>query len=109
MLQPPFDAVTVDPIHLVPRLVTAESGIAAGPAWLRLVLAAPRAAWRRRARLIFWMQAPAALTLPILSGLDHSLWTLAPGRVLFWTSLGIIAALGAQGDERSESPSLATV
>jgi hypothetical protein len=91
-LQPPFDAVMVDPAHAVPLLVAAEAGILAGLAWLALVLAAPVAAWRRGDRRLFWEQSAIVLALLTLAMLDHYLWSLPTGRAIFWIVLGITAA-----------------
>src|SRR5262249_36245433 len=70
-LLPPFDAVMVDPAHVIPFLVAAESGILAGLAWLALVLAAPVEAWRRHDACRFWGQAAVIVAVMILSMLDH--------------------------------------
>ncbi|HEX5503590.1 MAG TPA: O-antigen ligase family protein [Thermomicrobiales bacterium] len=91
-LAPPFNAVSVEPVHVVPLLVAAEAGIPAGLAWLALVLAQPLAEWRRRARRGV---VPGRLAFPValltLALLDHYLWTFAPGRALCWITLGIWA------------------
>jgi hypothetical protein len=93
-LLPPFNAVSVDPVHVVPLLVAAEAGIAAGLAWLALVLAQPLALWQLgRWRGIQWTGLALPATLLTLALFDHYLWTFAPGRALFWLALGAWTAL----------------
>ncbi len=88
---PPWDAAMVDPVHVVPLLVSAEAGLVAGGAWIVLVAGLALASWRR-----FGPSHPAtrrrlavAATLLTLASLDHYLWTLPSGRSLFWIALGI--------------------
>lgn len=92
-LAPPFDAVAVDPVHVVPLLVAAEAGVPAGLAWLAFVVGGPIAdSWRRRfdAASLAELALPAAVL--ILALLDHYLWTLGAGRAVFWLGLAIWAA-----------------
>jgi hypothetical protein len=95
-LMPPFAAVSVDPVHVVPLLVAAEAGVIAGLAWLAIVLAQPLALWRSaRWRGIPWTSFALPATLLTLALCDHFLWTFAPGRALFWLALGAWTALQA--------------
>ena len=96
-LRPPFDAVSVDPVHNVPLLVAAEAGLPAGVAWLVIVVGQPIANWKRRRHdraSWVWFALPAAMLT--LSFLDHYLWTLPAGRLIFWLGLGIWAAIDAE-------------
>jgi O-Antigen ligase len=90
-LLPPIDAAMVDPVHVVPLLVTAEAGPLAGLAWLALVLSPVFRASRPEARLspsaLAGLGASAALLT--IGLLDHYLWSLPTGRALFWLTLGI--------------------
>lgn len=92
-LAPPFDAVAVDPVHVVPLLVAAEAGVPAGLAWLVLVVSGPLVDWQRHR---FDAAARGELALPAtvltLALLDHYLWTLGAGRFVFWLGLAIWAA-----------------
>ena len=89
-LAPPYNAVAVDPVHVVPLLVAAEAGLPAGLAWLALVVGGPIVGWRHGGRAhpsSSWLALPVAvLTLALL---DHYLWTLPAGRFVFWTGLAI--------------------
>ena len=92
-LAPPFDAIAVEPVHVVPLLVAAEAGVPAGLAWLAFVVGGPIAdSWRRRfdAASLAELALPAAVL--ILALLDHYLWTLGAGRAVFWLGLAIWAA-----------------
>lgn len=92
-LRPQFDAISVEPVHTVPLLVAAESGLPAAVAWLALLLGPPLARWRRDD----WARRCARLALPLtllaLAALDHYCWTYAPGRALFWLALGVCLAM----------------
>jgi O-antigen ligase len=106
-LAPPFDAIAVDPVHVVPLLVAAEAGLPAALAWLTIVLGGPVTDWRRRGKVgggsTAWFALPVAMLA--LALLDHYLWTLPSGRLVFWLGLGIWAATGAEepfsGSDRS--------
>lgn len=109
-LAPPFNAVSVEPVHVVPLLVAAEAGIPAGLAWLAVVLGQPVAEWRRQRRreVTFASRLALPVALLTLASLDHYFWTFAPGRALFWITLGIWAAwperdAPTRGDERAGS------
>jgi len=102
-LAPPFNAIAVDPVHVVPLLVTAEAGLPAGLAWLALVVGGPIVDWRQRrqsgASWCAWLALPVAVLAVAL--LDHYLWTLPAGRLVFWLGLAIWTAEeegGARGD-----------
>ncbi len=86
-LQPPFNAISVEPAHAVPLLVAAEAGVLAGLAWLALLIAPLAVRWRHTRRL-----TPAQLAIPVallaLALLDHYLWTFGSGRALFWLAVG---------------------
>ncbi len=97
---PPLNSIAVDPVHIVPLLVAAEAGIPAGVAWLGVVLGEPVViCWQRR-RLDRDEVARVALPFSVLTLalLDHYLWTLAPGRALFWIALGVWRATWRRGD-----------
>ncbi|MGN6758643.1 MAG: O-antigen ligase family protein [Thermomicrobiales bacterium] len=95
-LLPPFAAISVDPVHVVPLLVAAEAGVVAGLAWLAILLAQPLALWRSaRWRGIPWTNLALPATLLTLALCDHFLWTFAPGRALFWLSLRAWSSLQA--------------
>jgi O-antigen ligase len=111
---PPIDGAFVDPVHCVPLLVAAEAGVVAGFLWLGLtVMPALRAratgdAGDPASRLV----AGVTLVLLVLAGLDHYLWTLAAGRMVFWIALVSLYSSGAidangtlttQAPNRSES------
>lgn len=106
---PPLDSIAVDPVHVVPLLVAAEAGIPAGLAWLGVVLGEPVATCWQRGR--FDREAISRLALPLavltLALLDHYLWTLAPGRALFWFAMGSWAARGRRDDNHMLSTALA--
>lgn len=89
-LQPPYNAVMVDPVHVVPLLVAAEAGVPAGALWLLLVVGSPLLALRARGKLTADIRNRLAVVAAILvlALLDHYLWTLAPGRAMFWLALG---------------------
>ena len=118
---PPFNGIAVDPVHVVPLLVAAEAGIPAGLAWLAIVLGGPVEDWwrqRQSARVrpgsggercaphLAHPLTLAALPLAILTLalLDHYLWSLAPGRSLFWLALAIWAATGRGLTPPSRAP-----
>ncbi len=106
---PPFSFIAVDPVHVVPLLIASEAGIPAGLAWLGIVLGVPILAWSHRRRVDpgarAWLAIRLALPLAILTLglLDHYLWTLAPGRALFWLTLGSWRALQTPAEESDET------
>ncbi len=93
-LPPPTNAAFVDPVHVVPLLVAAEAGIPAGLAWLGLVLAPVIVAARMRSgpSETFRYRLAIASVLLTLGAFDHYLWSLPPGRTMFWIALGAGAA-----------------
>jgi hypothetical protein len=92
-LLPPYNAVSVEPAHIVPLLVTAEAGIFAGLAWLALIIGPVLAdIWQRRRVSIGRLAIPAALLT--LASFDHYFWTFASGQALFWLGLGVWLAGG---------------
>jgi O-antigen ligase len=97
---PPLNSIAVDPVHVVPLLVAAEAGIPAGVAWLGVVVGDPVAICWRRGRIDRAAIARFALPFAVLTSalLDHYLWTLAPGRALFWVALGVWAATWRRDD-----------
>jgi hypothetical protein len=93
----------VDPAHAVPVLVAAESGVAAGVAWLILVVS-PLGFHRDRRGIDGappWRAAPVVGAILVLSMLDHYLWTLAAGQATFWLSLGVAAAGPGEQETRA--------
>jgi hypothetical protein len=92
-LLPPYNAVSVEPAHVVPLLVTAEAGIVAGLAWLGLVLGPVLAEiWQHRRISLGRLALPAELLT--LASFDHYFWTFASGQALFWLGLGVWLAGG---------------
>ena len=90
----PLSAMSVQPVHMVPLLVAAEAGVAAGLAWLALVLGGPiveLSAGQTNGRAWCERLAVPAVIL-ILASLDHYFWTFASGQALFWVTLGVWAA-----------------
>ncbi len=90
----PLASTLVQPVHVVPLLVAAESGILAGVAWLALLTVVPVMDWRDSGiKTIRGTQRFAVpVVLLILASLDHYFWTFAPGQALFWVTMGIWAS-----------------
>jgi O-antigen ligase len=85
-----LQAIFGEPAHSVPLLIVAELGVPGALAGL--VLAG--------GLLMVLRRQPAALAgccaLGVLMLLDHYLWTMAPGRVIAWAPLAVVAATGAR-------------
>lgn len=83
------------PIHNLYLLVAAETGVAGLAAFLALVLAALwGGGWRENlARGIFGI---ALLSLLLFGLFDHFLWDLHTGRLMLWTTLGIVLGLSSK-------------
>ncbi len=90
----PLLDMTVQPVHVVPLLVTAEAGIVAGLAWLALVVGGPVVElYRVRAGKREWCERLAVpVVILVLASLDHYFWTFASGQALFWVTLGAWAS-----------------
>ena len=104
-LQPPYDAVSVEPVHAVPVLVMAEAGIPAGVAWLALLVGPIVGRWRTRGRLdaTFLASLGVPVGLLTISLLDHYLWSLGQGRAIFFLTLAVWF-VETNSDERRGGP-----
>jgi hypothetical protein len=91
---PPIDGAFVDPVHVVPLLVVAEAGILAGVTWLSLVLGPIVRAWwsRNVADADVGQRYAVGGVLMTLGLLDHYLWTISSGRIMFWVALVFLYA-----------------
>jgi O-antigen ligase len=84
----------IEPIHNVPLLVVAETGLPGILAWLGLGLAIARRVWRGWRR----MARPQAVWTAVLIGVlvasmaDHYWWTMAPMRTMFVIALALFAS-----------------
>jgi hypothetical protein len=85
-----LQAIFGEPAHSVPLLIVAETGVPGALAGLALAVGV----------LLVARRSPAALAgccaLTVLMLLDHYLWTMAPGRVIAWAPLAVVAALGGR-------------
>ena len=87
----------IEPVHNIPLLAWAELGIVGLAALIGLFAAiAVRALKARRPLTIVFSAALAGIV--VIGLFDHYFWTLAPGRLLFVSVLGLWA--GQVGDER---------
>jgi O-antigen ligase len=89
-LEEGLQAIFGEPAHSVPLLIVAETGVPGALAGLALVLGVLVVARRNPAVL------PGCCALGVLMLLDHYLWTMAPGRVIAWAPLAVVAALGGR-------------
>jgi O-antigen ligase len=81
--------ISGEPVHNVPLLVLAETGIGGGVAIVAFGLALVWAAWRRRGTHLMFALATAALfALLTIAMFDHFLWSLSEGRLWFALVLG---------------------
>lgn len=100
-IPPPYNAVSVEPVHFMPLLVGAEAGILAGIAWLALFIGPVLAeVWQRRRIAVARLALPTAVLT--LGSFDHYFWTFASGQALFWLGLGVWLAGGGLGPEPGE-------
>jgi O-antigen ligase len=93
-LEEGLQALFGEPAHSVPLLIVAELGVPGALAGLGLLVGGLLLA-RRNPRLM----APAlagCCALGVLMLLDHYLWTMAPGRVIAWAPLAVVAAIGGR-------------
>lgn len=90
----PLAAMQVQPVHVVPLLVAAESGVIAGLAWMGLVLGVPLAEWRGCVIELNhrYQRFAVPIVLLLLASLDHYFWSYSSGQALFWITLGIWAS-----------------
>jgi hypothetical protein len=84
------DDVIVEPVHNLPLLIQSELGLAGTAILIGLSVTLLRGSLRaqRPETIVF---SAAMLGLCAIELFDHALWTLAPGRVLFGTMLGLWA------------------
>jgi O-antigen ligase len=84
----------IEPIHNVPLLVVAETGLVGILAWLVLGAGIARRVWRGWRRTTSWDAVWTAVLVGILvaSMADHYWWTMAPMRTMFVIALALFAA-----------------
>ncbi len=84
----------IEPIHNVPLLVVAETGLVGLSAWLMLGAGLACRVWRGWRRLTSWEAAWTAALIGMLvaSMADHYWWTMAPMRTMFVIALALFAA-----------------
>lgn len=82
------------PVHSLPLLVLAETGLLGGAAMLALVAAVAWRVWRRRGQVSVAEAVWSAVLLGVcVTGLfDHLWWTQPPARTLLVVALGLWAA-----------------
>jgi O-antigen ligase len=90
----PGPPIVFEPVHNIPLLVTAETGLPGGLAAVALGAAVLGRMWRRRrsAPASEAMWALAVLGMLTVGQFDHYWWTLPPMRTLFVMALGLWAA-----------------
>jgi O-antigen ligase len=93
-LEEGLQAVFGEPAHSVPLLIVAELGVPGALAGASLVLGLALLAWRDPRTLAPGLAV--CCTLGVLMLLDHYPWTMAPGRVIAWAPLAVVAALGSR-------------
>ena len=85
--------VTPQPVHNVPLLLMAETGVAGGLVWLWLMVSPIILAWRpwRAGRLGLWALGLAAtlVTLSVIDLFDFYSWGWPQGRLLRWLTWGL--------------------
>jgi O-antigen ligase len=92
----------IEPVHNIPLLVASELGIGGivlmgGWAFVMIV------GWLRMRRPLATVFGVVLMGLAVVSLFDHYLWTLAPGRLMFVTVLGLWAGqMKAQPSETDE-------
>jgi O-antigen ligase len=93
-LEEGLQALFGEPAHSVPLLMVAELGVPGALAGAGLVCGVALLV-RRDPRVL----APAlagCCALGVLMLLDHYLWSMAPGRVIAWAPLAVVAAVGGR-------------
>ena len=82
------------PAHFALLTVSAETGIVGGMAYGALIVVPFFLVWWRRKELTPFLTAAtgALLAVTVLGLLDYYTWSLIPGRIWFWTVLGLWAA-----------------
>lgn len=94
----PGPRLTPEPVHNLPLLVAAETGVGGGVALAALGLSWARAAWRGRRRSAAGAVWAAALAGMFVVGLfDHFWWTQAPALQLLVFMIGLWASKQADG------------
>jgi O-antigen ligase len=92
------DFYDIEPVHNIPLLVWSELGLGGLVALAGLSISVGVGAIKARSLLAIVFLA-ALVGLFVISLFDHYLWTLAPGRLLFTSVLGLWA--GQAGNERN--------
>ena len=87
--------LTPEPVHNVPLLAAAETGVGGGLAVVALEICVVWQAWRRRGRARFAV-TPAILSavvigLMVIAAFDHFLWSVSAGRLLAAVVIGVWA------------------
>jgi hypothetical protein len=82
--------LTPEPVHNVPLLAAAETGVGGGAALILIGAIALWQAWRGRGRSIAGsVFASALIGLMVIGMFDHFLWSLSPGRLLAAVMVGL--------------------
>jgi O-antigen ligase len=89
-----LQAIFGEPAHSVPLLIVAELGVPGAVAGVALVAGIGLLTKRHPRAMAGAVAGCCALTVLML--LDHYLWTMAPGRVIAWAPLAVVAAVGAR-------------
>lgn len=93
-LEEGLQAVFGEPAHSVPLLIAAEMGV---PGVLAgAILVGGVALFVRRNPRATAAALAACCAMGVLMLLDHYLWTMAPGRVIAWAPLAVVAATGGR-------------
>ncbi len=82
--------LTPEPVHNVPLLAAAETGVGGGAAVILVGVIALWQAWRVRGQSIAGsVFASALIGLMVIGMFDHFLWSLSPGRLLAAVGVGM--------------------
>jgi hypothetical protein len=89
---------TFEPVHSLPLLLLAETGLLGGAALAGLIAAVAQRVWRRRDQATVAEAVWACVLLGVLvtSLFDHIWWTMPPARTLFVTVLALWARSSIQ-------------
>lgn len=93
-------SLTPEPVHNVPLLAMAETGLGGGAGMIVFGLAILGRAWRRRGfSVVESVMAASVIGLMVLAMFDHFLWSLSAGRLLMAIAAGLLA-----GSDRRPPP-----
>jgi len=93
-------SLTPEPVHNVPLLAMAETGLGGGVGMIVFGLAILWRAWRRRGfSVVESVMAANVIGLMVLAMFDHFLWSLSAGRLLMAIAVGLLA-----GSDRRPPP-----